>query len=70
MKYALISGLLCAVIGFFVGTKVDISESPGQRDDSKVLNSALMPSGVVTMGSDDGHPLEGPSHLVSIKKLY
>lgn len=26
-------------------------------------------SGVFTMGRDDGHPLEGPSHLVSIEKF-
>ena len=39
MKYAVISGLLCAALGFFVGTQVDSSDDHAQRDDSKVLNN-------------------------------
>ena len=39
------------------------------KDCTDCPEMITVPSGVFTMGRDDGHPLEGPSHLVSIKKF-
>jgi len=39
------------------------------KDCENCPEMITVPNGVFTMGRDDGHPLEGPSHLVSIKKF-
>ncbi len=39
------------------------------KDCDQCPEMITLPSGVFTMGRDDGHPLEGPSHLVSINKF-